>query len=63
MLENNEFTETSHSENYENLNESKWGNFNVNLKNLHAGISMKKEKIFSKVDFSKRKTKIICTLG
>ena len=34
-----------------------------NLENLHPEIAMKKEKIFSKSDFSKRKTKIICTLG
>ena len=29
------------------------------LENLHPEVAMKKEKIFSKADFSKRKTKII----
>jgi hypothetical protein len=42
---------------------SNWHLKNLNLENLHPEISMKKEKIFSKTDFTKRKTKIICTLG
>lgn len=36
---------------------------NLNKENLHHEIALKKEKIFSKNDFRKRKTKIICTLG
>ena len=42
---------------------SEWNNFKLNLEQLHPEIAMKKEKIFSKSEFSKRKTKIICTLG
>jgi hypothetical protein len=30
---------------------------------VHADIIMKKEKIFTTTDVSKRKTKIVCTLG
>ena len=38
-------------------------NFYFSIDNLHPEIAIRKEKIFSKTDYSKRKTKIICTLG
>ena len=38
-------------------------NFYFSIDNLNPEIAIRKEKIFSKTDYSKRKTKIICTLG
>jgi hypothetical protein len=62
MIDETQTKSNEHSEKTEEVS-SNWHLKTLNLENLHPEIAMKKEKIFSKTDFTKRKTKIICTLG